>query len=127
MCWMMFEPVYMHVINVRKAVLQKEADYLLEIGASGSHGYIDGSMIASSKTRLAQLGFDPSKLSYTVITSSGVSGTNPAVPVDRGTGIDLTIRYPYGDLFDVNRLIGLAPPTGASMGAAGMKMSEYVP
>lgn len=28
-------PVYKHVVIVRQAVLQKEVDYLLEIGANG--------------------------------------------------------------------------------------------
>lgn len=56
MCWFMFSPIYKHVFIVRQAVLQKEVDYLLEIGASGEHGYISRGMVEESKGRLAAVG-----------------------------------------------------------------------
>lgn len=128
LCWLMFAPVYKHVFIVRQAVLQQEVDYLLEIGANGTHGYIDGTMIAASRARLAAYGLDPGKLIYEVSTTSGADATNPAAPVRRGTGIVLTIRYPYERLFEIDRLVGMTPPAEhALMSAAGMKMSEYVP
>lgn len=126
--WFMFAPVYKHVLILRQAVLQKEADYMLEVGASGSFGYIDASMINGSRLRLAELGFDSALLEYTVSTGSGAGGTDPAAPVTRGTGIRLLITYPYGNLFGIDRLLGIAAPDSQErMGAAGMKMSEYVP
>lgn len=126
--WFMFAPVYKHVLILRQAVLQKEADYLLEVGASGRYGYIDTAMTEESRTRLAGFGFDPEELQYAVTTTSGLPGTNPASPLVRGTGIRLTITYPYGNLFGIDRLLGIASPDSQDrMGAAGMKMSEYVP
>jgi hypothetical protein len=128
LCWLMFAPVYKHVFIVRQAVLQQEVDYLLEIGANGSHGYIDAAMIDASRNRLASCGLDPAKLIYEVAATSGEDATNPQVPVRRGTGIVLTIRYPYERLFEIDRLIGIAPPDEhALISATGMKMSEYVP
>ncbi|MEI7026963.1 hypothetical protein [Paenibacillus sp. y28] len=128
LCWLMFAPVYKHITIMRQALLQKEVDYLLEIGANASHGYIDQAMLDNSKQRLAERGFTPDNLVYTVTTTSGLSGTNPAQPVLRGEGITLRLSYPYGSLFQIDRLIGMTPPTeGARMAAAGMKMSEYVP
>lgn len=128
LCWLMFAPIYKHVLIFRQAVLQKEADYLLEVGASGAYGYIDNQLIEQSRQRLAQRGFDPTALDYTVTTTSGEDGTNSQRPVLRGTGIALEITYPYFRLFEIDRLIGLAPPDpSARMSAAGVKMSEYVP
>lgn len=128
LCWMMFSPVYKHVLILRQAVLQKEVDYLLEVGASGRYGYIDEAMIAQSKARLAERGYRPEWLQYTVETTSGVPATNPSHPVPRGTGIRLTITYPYEQLFSIDKLVGMdTPDPGDRMGATGMKMSEYVP
>lgn len=128
LCWFMFSPIYKHVIIVRQAVLQKEVDFLLEVGANGSHGYIDAAMIAESKLRLENRGFQTEELKYDISTTTGVSGSNSGVPVVRGTGIRLYISYPYGQLFQIDRLIGIAPPaSNARMSAEGIKMSEYIP
>jgi hypothetical protein len=124
----MFAPIYKHVFIVRQAVLQQEVDYLLEVGANGTHGYIDAAMIAASRNRLASYGLDPAKLIYEVGTTSGADATNPSAPVRRGTGIMLKISYPYERLFVIDRLIGVTPPDeNARFSASGMKMSEYVP
>jgi hypothetical protein len=128
LCWFMFAPVYKHVIILRQAILQKEVDLLLERGASGMYGYIDSVMIADSRSRLAERGFDPTLVEYMVSTNSGAPATDPSSPVPRGTGIQLLIRYPYQQLFMIDRLIGVHIPDASDrMGAAGMKMSEYVP
>lgn len=128
LCWLMFAPVYKHVFIVRQAVLQQEVDYLLEIGANGAHGYIDAAMIASSRDRLASYGLEPGKLVYEVVSTSGEDATNPQSPVKRGTGIVLTIHYPYERLFAIDRLVGITPPDEHErITATGMKMSEYVP
>lgn len=128
MVWFMFAPVYKHVLILRQAALQKEADYLLEVGASGRFGYIDRSMEDASRQRLAELGFTPDELEYTVATTTGADGTRPDAPVIRGTGIRLEITYPYENLFGIDVLMGISvPDSGERMGAAGMKMSEYVP
>ena len=128
LCWLMFAPVYKHVVIMRQAVLQKEVDLLLEVGASGTYGYIDAALIEESKRRLAERGFDPDELIYTVTTTNGMSGTDPENPVPRGNGIRLTITYPYQNLFFIDRLIGLSGPAPQErLGAQGMKMSEYVP
>jgi hypothetical protein len=128
MCWFMFSPIYKHVTIMRQAVLQKEVDFLLEIGANGTHGYIDEAMIALSKQRLEERGFTESDLLYSISTTSGAEGSNPESPVLRGIGIKLKITYPYENLFLIDRLVGMEiPAAGARMGAAGMKMSEYVP
>ncbi|WP_409342604.1 hypothetical protein [Paenibacillus sp. MBLB4367] len=128
LCWVMFAPVYKHVLLVRQAVLQKEADYLLEIGANGAHGYIDAAMIAESRTRFGAWGFTPSDLTYSVTTTNGADGTNPSVPVRRGIGIQLEISYPFGNAFRIDRLVGMTlPPDNGRISAFGLKMSEYVP
>lgn len=128
LCWLMFAPIYKHVLIVRQAVLQKEVDYLLEVGASGAYGYIDRQMIEQSRQRLAGRGFIASEIDYMVTTTSGADGTNPQRPVLRGTGIELTITYPYFRLFEIDRLVGITPPDPAArMAAAGVKMSEFVP
>ncbi|RTE10335.1 hypothetical protein [Paenibacillus whitsoniae] len=128
LCWLMFAPVYKHVLIARQAMLQKEVDYLLEIGANGRHGYINEAMLAESRTRLAESGFVPGDLVYTVETDTGVSAITAAAPVARGTGMRLTITYPYHRLMVIDRLIGVTVPAETDrMGAAGMKMSEYVP
>lgn len=128
LCWLMFTPIYKHVLIVRQAVLQKEVDYLLEIGANGSRGYIDAAMIAESRHRLAEHGFDSDQVVYTVSTTSGADGGDPTRPILRGEGLRLHISYPYGHLFALDRLIGMTPPDPEDrMSAAGIKMSEYVP
>lgn len=128
LCWFMFAPIYKHVFLVRQAVLQKEVDYLLEVGAAGGYGYIDQTMIAESRQRLAAYGMNAGEASYEIASTTGLSATNPAAPLARGTGLILTIRYPYERLFEIDRLIGLTPPDpDTRMRATGMKMSEYVP
>ncbi len=52
-CWLMFSPIYKHVLVIRQALLQQEVDYMLEIGASGKYGYIDSWMVEQSRSRLA--------------------------------------------------------------------------
>ncbi|MDI4647546.1 hypothetical protein [Cohnella hashimotonis] len=127
-CWLMFSPVYKHVVLLRQSLLQQEVDYMLEIGASGRYGYIDAAMIGDSRSRLSGYGFKPEILEYEVTTTSGIPGTDPASPLERGDGLRLVIHYPYDGLMDIDRLIGVDPPSGtARMAAAGMKMSEYVP
>lgn len=128
MVWFTFAPVYKHILILRQASLQKEADYLLEVGASGRFGYIDAAMIQSSRQRLAGIGFEGGDLEYTITTTTGTDGTRADRPVIRGTGIRLVITYPYGNLFGIDRLLGIgAPDSQERMGAAGLKMSEYVP
>jgi hypothetical protein len=127
-CWLMFSPLYKHVLVLRQALLQQEADYLLEVGASGRFGYINGAMIADSRDRLAQYGFSSLLLQYEISTTSGAAGDNAAAPLPRGTGIRLLITYPYDNLLNIDRLIGLEPPSAdARIAGRGMKMSEYVP
>ncbi|UKS26860.1 hypothetical protein LOZ80_36275 [Paenibacillus sp. HWE-109] len=128
LCWFMFAPVYKHIIIVRQAVLQKEVDYLLEIGASGRHGYISNSMIQESRDRLAERGFIPEDIAYSVETTTGVNGIDVSQPVRRGIGLRLYMTYPYHRLFVIDQLVGITiPAASARMGAMGMKMSEYVP
>ncbi|OAS19233.1 hypothetical protein [Paenibacillus oryzisoli] len=128
LCWFMFAPVYKHIIIVRQAVLQKEVDYLLEVGANGRHGYINAAMIAASRERMAERGFMVDELAYAVATDSGISGMDASAPVWRGTGLRLTITYPYQRLFVIDGLVGISVPLASDrMGATGMKMSEYVP
>lgn len=127
-CWLMFSPVYKHVLVIRQSLLQQEADYLLEVGASGTYGYIDAEMLAQSRSRLAGFGFQADKIEYRLASTTGAAPDDPAAPLMRGTGIRLTIRYPYDNLLDIDRLIGIAPPpASARLTAGGMKMSEYVP
>lgn len=127
-CWLMFSPVYKHVVVLRQSLLQQEVDYMLEVGASGRYGYIDAAMIVDSRSRLSEYGFRPEILEYEVTTASGMPGTDSTAPLQRGDGLRLVIRYPYDGLMDIDRLIGVDPPSStARMAAAGMKMSEYVP
>ena len=126
--WLMFSPVYRHILILRQAMLQKETDYLLEVGASGAYGYIDGSMLEASRERLVQVGFNREELTYTVTAQSGRDPMDPDRPLPRGEGLRLVITYPYGNLFGVDRLLGISSPASSDrMGAVGMKMSEYVP
>ncbi|MNI25801.1 hypothetical protein D3C73_794770 [compost metagenome] len=128
MCWFMFAPMYKHVIIIRQALLQKEVDYLLEVGANGTYGYIDSNMVNASKLRLEARGFDPMNLNYVIQTTTGSSAQNASQPVRRGIGIQLHITYPYQRLFVIDQLIGIDVPAQTDrMGASGMKMSEYVP
>ncbi|MBD2847779.1 hypothetical protein IDH44_21510 [Paenibacillus sp. IB182496] len=128
LCWFMFAPIYKHVLIMRQAVLQQEVDYLLEIGASGGYGYVDAAMIGASRARLAAVGMDAAAAEYEVRSLSGVPATAPYAPLLRGDGLQLTIRYPYGSILEIDRLIGLTPPDPATrLAATGLKMSEYVP
>jgi hypothetical protein len=128
LCWFMFSPIYKHVLIVRQAVIQKEVDLLLEIGANGSHGYISNEMIDESRQRLEARGFTGNDIQYVITTSSGDSGMNSDQPVLRGIGIQLLISYPYERLLEIDRLVGISPPAETDrMTASGMKMSEYVP
>lgn len=125
---MMFSPIYKHVLIVRQAVLQQEVDYLLEVGASGTYGYISEAMLEQARSRLAGFGLKPDSIVFEVKAETGADAMNPDMPVPRGTGLALTASYPYENLFQIDRLIGLSPPPGeARMKAFGMKMSEYVP
>jgi len=127
-CWLMFSPIYKHVLVIRQALLQQETDYLLEVGASGRYGYIDDAMVAQSRDRLSGYGFTPSLLEYEIGSTTGAESGNPAEPLPRGAGIRLRIAYPYENLLDIDRLIGVAPPSGnARISGRGMKMSEFVP
>ncbi|TVX95465.1 hypothetical protein [Cohnella terricola] len=127
-CWLMFSPIYKHVLVIRQALLQQEADYMLEIGASGRYGYVDGGMVQESRIRLSQYGFNEAYLEYDINSTSGAESNNPAAPLPRGTGLRLRISYPYENLLDIDRLIGLnSPSANARISGGGMKMSEYVP
>jgi hypothetical protein len=127
-CWLMFSPVYKHVLLIRQALIQQEVTYLLEMGASGRYGYIDQEMVTESRERLSAYGFDPNRLSYEIASTSGAVADDRFAPLPRGVGLRLTIRYPYDNLLDLDRLIGLAPPANdARLSASGMKMSEFVP
>ncbi|WP_419871758.1 hypothetical protein [Candidatus Pristimantibacillus sp. PTI5] len=128
LCWLMFSPIYKHVLIVRQAVLQQEVDYLLEVGASGTYGYISEEMQEQSRQRLARFGMRPDDISFELAATSGLAASDPNAPLLRGTGISLAMSYPYEDLFEIDRLIGLTPPLPSErMRAFGMKMSEYVP
>lgn len=128
LCWLMFSPIYKHVLIVRQAVLQQEVDYLLEVGASGSYGYISGEMQEQSRQRMARFGMRPDEIDFELTATNGLAASDPSAPILRGTGISLTMSYPYENLFEIDRLIGLTPPLpNERMRAFGMKMSEYVP
>ncbi|QHT62911.1 hypothetical protein GXP70_25105 [Paenibacillus lycopersici] len=128
MCWFMFSPIYKHVLIVRQAVLQQEVDYLLEVGASGEYGYIDTAMLQRSKQRLAAYGLNPASVTFEITSDNGSNATNPARPLPRGAPLTVTASYPVEGLFDIDRLIGVAPPSANTrLKAAGTKMSEYVP
>ncbi|MGK9250792.1 hypothetical protein [Paenibacillus humicus] len=128
LCWMMFSPIYKHVFIVREALLQKEVDYLLETGASGSRGYIDDAMVEASRSRLEQAGMRRDQIRYRISASDGGVATSSSRPLLRGTGLLLTISYPYERLFQIDSLIGIAVPDSEErMSASGIKMSEYVP
>ncbi|TXK81025.1 hypothetical protein [Paenibacillus sp. N3.4] len=128
LCWFMFSPIYKHVIIARQAILQKEVDYLLEIGANARHGYINEAMLQASRERMEERGFVPGDLVYTITTTTGATGMDASRPIWRGTGLSLHISYPYHRLFVIDQLIGITVPKQTDrMGAAGMKMSEYVP
>lgn len=128
LCWLMFSPIYKHVLIVRQAVLQQEVDYLLEVGASGSYGYISGEMQEQSRQRMARFGMRPDKIEFELAAANGLDASDPSAPILRGTGISLMMSYPYENLFEIDRLIGLTPPlSNERMRAFGMKMSEYVP
>lgn len=128
LCWLMFSPIYKHVLIVRQAVLQQEVDYLLEVGASGGYGYISGEMQERSRQRMARFGMRADEIEFELAAANGLAASDPSAPILRGTGISLTMSYPYENLFEIDRLIGLTPPLpNERMRAFGMKMSEYVP
>lgn len=128
LCWLMFSPIYKHVLVMRQAVLQQEVDYLLEIGTNGSHGYIDERMVEQSRLRMEQYGFDADQLQYQITSTTGQSADSSSDPIIRGEGIKLVITYPYDDLFVIDRLLGIPVPEKEDrMSAGGMQMSEYVP
>lgn len=128
LCWLMFAPIYRHVLIMRQAALQQEVDYLLEIGANGSHGYIDAAMVEASRQRLMDKGFNGERLVYIVRSNTGQAADSPDAPLPRGSGLELTIRYPIEDLFVIDRLIGITQPDENTMiQASGVKMSEYIP
>lgn len=127
-CWLMFSPIYKHVLVIRQALLQQEVDYLLEVGASGRYGYIDGGMVEESRERLANYGFDPARLEYAVSATSGEAAQDVNKPLPRGVGLRMQLSYPYDRLLDIDRLIGVSPPAdSARIAGRGMRMSEYVP
>ena len=126
-CWMMFSPIYKHVLITRQAILQQEVDYLLEIGASGQYGFISGNMVDQSKRRLARFGLKTEKLQYEVSSTAGQLLLNDGYRVDRGEGIVLSLSYPYERLTAIDALIGIeSVPEGQLMRAYGLRMSEYV-
>lgn len=128
LCWMMFSPIYKHVLVVREAMLQKEVDYLLEVGASGSKGYIDAAMLEQSRHRLEKAGMSGQLVRYTVTSTDGSSAVDSSAPLLRGIGLQLTASYPYEKLFRIDSLIGISQPgPDAAMHAFGQKMSEFVP
>ncbi|MFD1954316.1 hypothetical protein ACFSL6_09030 [Paenibacillus thailandensis] len=127
-CWMMFSPIYKHVLIVRQAVLQQEVDYLLEVGASGAYGYISDAMLDESRRRLERFGLKPDEVEFEVGTTDGSDGGDPSRPLRRGTGISLAASYPYEDLLRIDTLIGIAVPSEDDrLRAYGIRMSEYVP
>lgn len=127
-CWMMFSPVYKHVLIVRQAVLQQEVDYLLEVGASGTYGYIDNAMLDASRGRLEQFGLKPEEIRFEVASTTGENAADPDNPLPRGTGISLSASYPYEDLFRIDSLLGIGVPAeDERLHAYGIKMSEFVP
>lgn len=128
LCWFMFSPIYKHVLIVRQAVLQQEVDYMLEVAANGDHGYIDSTMMQQSRLRLASYGLQSSEIAFEVSSTNGYDATNAGNPLPRGVGLSLAISYPVEGLFEIDRLIGIAPPSASTrLRAVGMKMSEYVP
>jgi len=127
LCWIMFSPVYKHIVILRQALLQQEVDYLLEVGASGQYGYISNAMQHQSRQRLASFGLQPDLLEYDINSTTGKTATLPTQPIMRGDGITLQISYPYERLFTIDELIGITPLSpSAKMKAVGVKMSEYV-
>lgn len=126
-CWMMFSPIYKHVLIMRQALLQQEVDYLLEIGASGQYGYISPAMIESSKNRLSDFGLTKEKIIYEIMTEDGRPLGDINARVMRGDGIKVTVSYPYEKLTTIDALVGITPlPEDARMKAFGVRMSEYV-
>lgn len=127
-CWLMFSPIYKHVLVIRQALLQQEVNYMLEIGASGQYGYIDEDMVAESRQRLSEYGFNASLLDYEITSTTGADGRNASTPLLRGVGLRLKVTYPYERLLDIDRLIGITPPSeDARISGRGLRMSEYVP
>lgn len=99
---------------------------MLEVGASGNYGYIDQSLIADSKKRLAGLGFNPDKLEYDITSSLNFT---PSLQqrLPRGEILIVEISYPYENLFLIDTLIGVDPiGEHERMRSFGVKMSEFV-
>lgn len=125
---MMFSPIYKHVLVMREAMLQKEVDYLLEIGASASRGYIDEPMLRQARERLEQVGLRTESVLFTVSSTNGQPADNPSMPLLRGTGLRLTASYPYEGMFRIDSLIGIdIPGEEQRIVVTGLKMSEFVP
>lgn len=126
-CWMMFSPIYKHVLIMRQAILQQEVDYLLEVGASGQYGYIDADMMERSMQRLASFGLSTERLQYVAVSTDGTQATDMGQRVSRGSGIMLSLTYPYDRLTTIDALVGINPiPEAQRIRAFGVKMSEYV-
>ena len=126
-CWMMFSPIYKHVLITRQAILQQEVDYLLEVGASGQYGYISANMVSQSKQRLVRFGLKTEKLQYEVSSTAGQQLINDGYRVVRGEGIVLSLSYPYERLTAIDALVGIeSMPEDQFMRAYGIRMSEYV-
>lgn len=125
-CWILFSPIYKHVVLTRQAVIQQEVDFLLEVGASGKYGYVTDALIVDSKKRLAHLGFNPDQLRYEISSSMNFTPTvEQRLP--RGEVLTVTISYPYEKLFAIDALIGIEPfGEHERMRSYGVKMSEYV-
>lgn len=126
MCWILFSPIYKHVLLTRQAVIQQEVDFLLEVGASGKYGYVTDTLIADSKKRLANLGFNPANLQYDISSSLNFTPTSEQ-RLPRGEVMTVTISYPYENLFLIDALIGIEPfGEHERMRSFGVKMSEYI-
>jgi hypothetical protein len=125
--WVMFGGIYNHVLMTRQTLLQQEVNYVLEIATQAKYGYISNSVMEQSKARLASKGFDPTKLEYQVSSTTGQSSVDEFHPIPRGEAIVLKIRYPYEGLLEINRLVGILPPSSnARIGSSAQRMSEYI-
>jgi hypothetical protein len=125
--WLMFSGLFTHVLLTRQTVLQQEVSTVLETATQARYGYIAESVLNQSKQRLLTRGFDVRKLTYVIASTTGQSATDATHPIVRGEGIMLTIRYPVDGLLNINRFIGIQPPSkDATLSASGQRMSEYV-
>lgn len=125
-CWLLFSPIYKHVVLTRQAVIQQEVDFLLEVGASGQYGYVSEQLIAQSKKRLGELGFNIEKLQYDITSSLHFTPTEQ-FRLPRGEILIVEVSYPYENMFLIDALIGIEPfGEHERMRSYGVKMSEYV-